>query len=112
MPKSIDLTTFENLKQSTGAEFIRELIDTFLADAPGLIKEMHYALASRDADSFRRAAHSLKSNAETFGAGQLAALARELEGMARANDLDIGGRLKALEKAFGAVASELKGLRA
>ena len=39
-----------------------------------------------DADRFRRAAHSLKSNSNTFGALRLAALARELE----LNGLDAG----------------------
>jgi len=33
----IDKTTFDELKQMSGAEFIDELIDTFLEDAPRLI---------------------------------------------------------------------------
>ena len=37
------------------------------------------ALAAGDAERFRRAAHSLKSNSNTFGALALGALARELE---------------------------------
>jgi histidine phosphotransfer protein HptB len=40
---------------------------------------MRSALAAGDAERFRRAAHSLKTNAHTFGASALGAKARELE---------------------------------
>ena len=57
----IDEKTFDELKQMSGAEFINELIDTFLEDSPKLIEEMESALKANNVDSFRRAAHSLKS---------------------------------------------------
>ena len=76
-----------------------------------MIQNMQAALAKQDVDSFRRNAHSLKSNANTFGALELGALARELEAMARESNLDIGNRLDVLEEAFGQVATELKGIR-
>jgi HPt (histidine-containing phosphotransfer) domain-containing protein len=44
-----------------------------------MIEELRQALAAGAAEAFRRAAHSIKSNANTFGALQLGALARELE---------------------------------
>jgi len=108
----IDPATFDELKQMSGADFIGELIDAFLDDAPGMIQNMESALANKDIESFRRNAHSLKSNANTFGALELAGLAKELESMARENNLDIGNRLEVLKEAFGKVAEELKGLRA
>ena len=40
----IDEKTFAELKQMSGAEFINELIDTFLEDSPRLIEEMESAL--------------------------------------------------------------------
>jgi len=107
----IDQATFEELKQMSGADFIGELIDAFLDDAPGMIQNMENASAGKDIESFRRNAHSLKSNANTFGATELAALAKELEFMGRENNLDIGNRLEALKEAFGKVAEELKGMR-
>ncbi|MEK7123195.1 MAG: Hpt domain-containing protein, partial [Patescibacteria group bacterium] len=76
-----------------------------------LLAAMHAALAGKDVESFRRNAHSMKSNANTFGATELAALAKELEGMGKEGNLDIGKRLEALKKAFGKVAEELKGMR-
>ncbi len=107
----IDLNTFNLLRETTGAQFVSELIDTFLEDSPNQINQMKKALSSSDSDSFRRAAHTLKSNAATFGALQLASLARELEGMGRGNNLEIGNRLQVLEEAFQKAKSQLIELR-
>jgi len=114
MPNSeIDLTTFDELKQMSGEDFINELLDTFLDDAPKLIDQLKSALAAKDADSFRRAAHSLKSNAATFGARRLSDLAKQLEMLGKEDKLaDTGDGLNALEQAYQAAAIELKGLRA
>ena len=108
---AIDKAIFEELKQMSGDDFINELIDAFLEDAPHMILNMETALAANDADSFRRNAHSLKSNANTFGAVELGMLARELEFMARENDLAVGNRLDVLKDAYETAAEELKGLR-
>jgi HPt (histidine-containing phosphotransfer) domain-containing protein len=108
---TIDQTTFNELKQMSGADFINELIDAFLEDAPTMIQNMHTALQTKDVESFRRNAHSLKSNANTFGATELALLAKELEFMARENNLNVGTRLDILNEAFGKVAEELRGMR-
>ena len=62
-------------------------------------------------ESFRRNAHSLKSNANTFGANELATLAKELEFMAREKNLDIRNRLEVLKEAYGKVADDLEELR-
>ncbi len=107
----LDLSVFQELQQSTGVEFTRELIDAFLQDGPHQIEQLKQSLKSGDADSFRRAAHSLKSNSATFGANQLAELAKELEIMGRENTLaEAGGRLLAFEQAYAAIAAELRGL--
>ena len=108
----IDQKTFEELKQMSGDDFINELIDTFLDDAPAMIAEIKSALDANNADAFRRAAHSMKSNAATFGAMQLAALAKELEMLGKENKLaDSGDKLKALEEAYVSVREELEGLK-
>jgi HPt (histidine-containing phosphotransfer) domain-containing protein len=108
----IDKATFDELKEMSGADFINELIDTFLEDAPKLIDEIRTSLAANNAETFRRAAHSVKSNAATFGASQLAALAKELEMLGKENRLqETGDKLKALEEAFVSVRDELRGLK-
>lgn len=108
----IDKGIFDELKQMSGAEFINELIDTFLDDAPKLVSEMRAALAAQDADSFRRAAHSLKSNAATFGAVKLAELAKGLELLGKENRLgDTGDKLTLLDEAVRSAGEELKELK-
>jgi HPt (histidine-containing phosphotransfer) domain-containing protein len=77
--KPIDLAVYAELKATLGPEFVVELVDTFFEEAPGLLVELRAARGEGNADRFRRAAHSLKSNANTFGAIDLAARARELE---------------------------------
>lgn len=107
----IDRTTFEELKQMSGEDFISELIDAFLEEAPNMISQMHSALETQDVETFRRNAHSLKSNANTFGAVELGTLARELEMMGRENNLNIGNRLEDLKKEYKNVAEVLREMR-
>jgi HPt (histidine-containing phosphotransfer) domain-containing protein len=76
---AIDRAAYDELKETAGAEFVVELVDTFLAEAPRMLDDLRDALAAGDAERFRRTAHSLKSNSNTFGATRLGLLARELE---------------------------------
>lgn len=75
----IDPAIFRDLQESAGTDFVVELVDTFAEEAPGLIAELRTALADGAADRFRRAAHSLKSNGQTFGVTRLAEQSRVLE---------------------------------
>lgn len=110
MVEIIDRAALVILSDSVGEDFVGELIDTFEEEAPDLFAAMRQAQVAGDADGFRRAAHSLKSNANTFGAMRLAEGARELETMARANDLNVGGRLDNLEVEYKKAVAELKSL--
>ena len=108
MPEpTIDAATFAELQDAAGAEFVVELVDTFLEEAPAMLAQLRSAQAAQASDGFRRAAHSLKSNGTTFGATQLAAMARELE---------LGGLiaetapLDALDAEYQRVAAALKEL--
>ena len=109
---TIDRATFDELKETAGAEFVVELMDTFFAEAPGMLGDLRAALASGNADNFRRAAHSLKSNSNTFGAPTLAAMAKELEltGLAPALAAN-GATLDALEQEYARVAAALTELK-
>ena len=75
----IDAATFTELQDTAGADFVGELVGTFLEEAPQMLAELRTAMAEGAADKFRRAAHSLKSNSHTFGALRLGDMARELE---------------------------------
>jgi HPt (histidine-containing phosphotransfer) domain-containing protein len=108
---AIDRATFDELKQMSGADLINELIDAFLDDAPHMVQNMQTAVTAGDVESFRRNAHSLKSNAYTFGATELGLLARELELMGKENNLEVGNKLEILIEALEKAIRELKGLR-
>lgn len=108
---AIDRATFDELKQMSGADLINELIDAFLDDAPHMVQNMQTAVTGGDVESFRRNAHSLKSNAYTFGAIELGVRARELELMGKENNLAVGNKLEVLKEALEKAVQELKGLR-
>jgi HPt (histidine-containing phosphotransfer) domain-containing protein len=78
-PDLIDRTVFTELQQTAGADFVIELVDTFVEEASQMFAELRAAQGAGAPERFRRAAHSLKTNANTFGAAALGALARELE---------------------------------
>ena len=109
---AIDRATFDALKETTGAEFALELVDTFLQEAPPMLNELRHALAAKDADKFRRTAHSLKSNSNTFGALTLGARAKELELAGLAQTVRNGTQpLDALADEYARVAAALTELR-
>ena len=108
----IDKTVFAELEHTAGAEFVAELVDAFLEEAPGMLAELRSARTESHAERFRRAAHSLKSNSTTFGASKLASLARELElkGL-NADPVHDTATLAALEAEYACAAAALKDLR-
>ena len=104
---TIDMATFAELQDAAGADFVAELIGTFIEEAPTMLAELRAAQAAQAADAFRRAAHSLKSNSNTFGATRLAEMARDLElGGLIAN----AAPLDALDAEYQRVAAALKAL--
>jgi HPt (histidine-containing phosphotransfer) domain-containing protein len=109
---TIDGEVFSALRDTTGGEFVRELIDTFLTEAPGMLSDLREALGNGEADRFRRAAHSLKSNANTFGALNLGNLAKDLE-LAGVAAVKARGpaALAPIEAEYLRVAADLKTLR-
>lgn len=105
----IDDDVFAALVDSAGADFMPELIDSFLEDAPQGLTALRTAVATGDAVGFRRHAHSLKSNGVTFGATAFADVARELEQTTLAElGAAAAGRVEALTALFEAVAAELR----
>jgi HPt (histidine-containing phosphotransfer) domain-containing protein len=107
MNPTIDADVYRELQETAGADFVAELVDTFFEEAPGILAALRSAQAAGDADAYRRAAHSLKSNSLTFGATALAAAARaqELGGVGSVADVD------ALDAEYARAAASLKELR-
>jgi HPt (histidine-containing phosphotransfer) domain-containing protein len=101
----IDDSVLDELGETAGEDFVAELVGTFFEEAPEMLAALRQALQAGNAESFRRNAHSLKTNAHTFGAMALGALARDLElGGLPADDRG----LAALEAAYAQAAAALK----
>ncbi len=87
----LDVSVFAQFYDLWGEEagdVIRELIEMFLKNTPGMIEEMGRALEAGNAKELRRLAHTLKSNAGTLGAMRLSSACRQLEALADAGNLD------------------------
>ena len=109
----LDSATLDQLRATTGSDFLAEMIDEFLSDTPKLIGDLHQSLAGGNAEVFHRAAHSLKSNSATFGAMTLSALCKELEEQARAGTLDgTAERVACVEPEYEQVRVALEAVRA
>ena len=96
MADALERAALDELRAMTGgdARLYVELLDTFLTDADLYLGELRSAA---DAASLARAAHSLKSNALTVGATELAAACRLLEADARAGEVaDREARVEAI----------------
>ena len=75
----IDPATFSALQEAAGADFVNELVSTFFEEAPGLLTELRAAWGAKSAERFRRAAHSIKVGAGTFGFAEVGVLAHDME---------------------------------
>jgi HPt (histidine-containing phosphotransfer) domain-containing protein len=90
----VDERILAELMASTGDDigFVRELIQTYLADTPMQFEAMAAAVETDDAAALVRPAHTLKSSSATVGAMRLSSLARELEMAGRSGSLDAAAR--------------------
>jgi HPt (histidine-containing phosphotransfer) domain-containing protein len=110
----LDPAALANLQEMVGGddEFLIDLIDTFLADAPQMLADLYQALADGDAVLLRRSAHSLKSNSAEFGATALSALCRELEEMGKAGTLgEANEKVAQAEAEYAKVQAALEKIR-
>jgi CheY-like chemotaxis protein/HPt (histidine-containing phosphotransfer) domain-containing protein len=111
---SLDDGALKNLRDLGGDEFLGEVIDAFLADAPEMLATLRSSLDGRNAEELRRAAHTLKSNGATLGAEGFAELCRTLEQRAKVGEFDGAAELvdrieqeyRPLEEALSALRTE------
>jgi PAS domain S-box-containing protein len=109
----LDDSALQHLDAATGdPTFVADLVDTFLREAPELLAGLKSARQSGAADELRRGAHTLKSNARTFGAARLANLCQELESTAKRDVVsEAAGLVTNIEDEYGRVASALAAAR-
>jgi HPt (histidine-containing phosphotransfer) domain-containing protein len=86
----LDDAVLAELLTSTGEDvaFVRDLLETYLAETPEQLDAIRAAVASNDAAGLVRPAHTLKSSSATLGAMRLSSLGRELEMAGRSGSLD------------------------
>jgi PAS domain S-box-containing protein len=109
---ALDAGALGSLRDLGGDEFLREVIDAFLADAPDQIATLRRSLAEQSTEELRRAAHTLKSNGATLGALEFAELCRTLEQRAKDGELDGAPELvDRIEQEYGRLQEALTTLR-
>lgn len=83
-----------------GSDFLKELLDLFLEDAPLALDDLDAATRCGNADWLMRSAHDLGGGAGNVGATGLSALCRQVELQARS------GKLEAVEAAVLRIRNE------
>ena len=104
------VATLKRLASPRRPRFFAEIVDRYTVDARAALPRMRSALEAGDKDALREAAHALKGGSRSVGARQVAACCEQLEGFARAGDLDAAESLVvelplSLERAVKALAS-------
>src|SRR6185437_5105562 len=109
---NLDDSALANLRDLGGDDFLAEVIDAFLADAPGQVATLRRSLDEGSREELRRAAHTLKSNGATLGAAGFAGLCRDLEHRAKAGELDGASELvERIEQEYAPLEEALSALR-
>lgn len=107
----IDLKVYQELQDTIGPEYLAELINTFFEEAPIMLSQLRTARADGNTDAFRLASHSLRSNANIFGASRLADQSHALELQGLTTDQTAGeATLAALEETYEGVRHALLAL--
>ena len=102
----------EAARQLFGAKFA-ELAQLFLADAPRRLAALELAVAAQDGGRIADIAHTLAGSAGAVGADALAVECKDLEGAARAGQLNgISAAHARLCAEYGKIDARLKGLLA
>ncbi len=108
----LEAYALQNLRDLGGVEFLAEVVDVFLADAPALLTSLRSSLERQDTDELRRAAHTLKSNGSTLGASAFAELCRTVEHQAKEGRIDgVSQLVDRIEHEYGTLQEALASLR-
>jgi HPt (histidine-containing phosphotransfer) domain-containing protein len=109
----MDESVLARLAELGGPDFVREMIDLFLDQAPRGIARLLVAERDGDLEGIRRAAHSLISTAGNLGVKELAAVATALEQAAIRGDWDEArGLLAEVKPAFARAREQLDAAKA
>lgn len=94
-------------------EFVVELVDLFLRDAPAKVEAIVEGAMAGDLERVERAAHSLKGSAGNLGAIALQRLAETLQNAGRTGDRStVVSAAPRIESVFGEARTALRGFTA
>ena len=82
---ALDTRILEDI--SSDSEFLIEVCDSFLADAPKRIAEVKAAIAVTDPSALSSAAHAMKSLSSCVGGIRLMEVCRKMEAAGKENDV-------------------------
>jgi len=103
-----DKTVFDKdvaLKMLEGEEeFLKELAEIFINDAPEHMSEIEEAVNCRNSEALVKSAHKLKGAAANFGKNVTTDTAFKLETMGRENNLD------GVEEVYGTLVKDIESL--
>ncbi|MEX0813114.1 MAG: Hpt domain-containing protein [Chitinophagales bacterium] len=98
------------LKEMSGgdSQFVIEILEIFISDAPLTLKSINSELAHSDIESVKISVHKLKSSIKVLGVDALAELAQQLENEAGKGKVSKDFKLKItkLEKCIEALVKE------
>ena len=91
-------------------ELLDEVVAIFAEDCPDRLQEASRAIAAKDSEALRRAAHSLKGAAGTLAAVEVKDLAGRIEELSKTNDFETSAQLislleKKVQRLFAALES-------
>jgi HPt (histidine-containing phosphotransfer) domain-containing protein len=94
-------------------EYFDELIPAFIESTENMVKALPIAVQEHDSSELIRLVHSIKSASANVGAMRLSALAKEMEALARAEELNNAEtRIAQLEMEFIRVRAALENSQA
>ncbi|MGD9832657.1 MAG: response regulator [Piscinibacter sp.] len=106
------LEHLRSLQDDSQPTLVRELIDMFVADAPGHLAALGEAHGAADAQRLGRSAHRLLSATQNIGAVRMSRLCAQIEQACRAGDLaGMEGLIEALVREHEGASAALRAAR-
>ena len=112
--QSVDLAilaSFDEAQEEGEPDFVVELIDLYLGEAPRFFSSIREGLANHDWLSAKRAAHTLRGSSSNLGILQMTLLAGALEQLTATQDASAAELLQGLEDEFTRVVEILRAER-
>ena len=94
------LASFDEAQEQGEPDFVVELIDLYLEEAPRFFNSIRDGLANHDWLSAKRAAHSLRGSSSNLGILQMSLIAGALEQLTMNQDASAAELLQGLEDEF------------